>query len=39
MPDRITATKDDSSLHCKRQSLLVIAAKARVWAEEAGKFW
>ncbi len=39
MPDRITATKDDSSLHCERQSLLVIAAKARVWAEEAGKFW
>ena len=34
MPYKITAKRDDSSLHCERQSLLVIAAKARVWAEE-----
>ena len=34
MPYKITAKKDDSSLDCERQSLLVIAAKARVWAEE-----
>ena len=33
MPYKITAKKDDSSLHCERQSLLVVAAKARVWAE------
>lgn len=34
MTYKIVATKDDQTLRSERQSLLIAAAKARVWASE-----
>ncbi len=34
MTYRIVATKDDQTLRSERESLLIAAAKARVWASE-----
>jgi len=34
MTYKIVATKDDQTLRSERESLLIAAAKARVWASE-----
>jgi hypothetical protein len=34
MPYKIVATKEDQTIRSVRQSLLIAAAKARVWARE-----